>query len=126
MGQSGADNRPERPEADELIGIYGKRVIMLKTVAPIFLEETPAQIETLEQYVNAGDFSEIRKLAHLLIGSFGVFYAGGAIRVGKRLQNAARQEDLEDVRAIFSELPPEVDHLMRVARELDERFRRES
>jgi two-component system sensor histidine kinase BarA len=72
----------------------------------------PADQSELEQALDAGDYQQIRQVAHRLIGAAGYCGANELVQTATQLQQAARSEDREFMQNAYRELSSAMLHLL--------------
>lgn len=115
---SGASELPEpagqRPVLDwesAVVQMEG-REDLLRQLAQTFDTECRGLMEKIEQAVSAGDAKRLRRFAHTLKGSAGIFCAQAAQEAARRLELRADSPSGDDVRQAFEELQRAIAELM--------------
>lgn len=70
---------------------FGNDVDFLRTVIGTFLTDSPAQLAAVREAVAANNPGEVRKAAHSLKGSLGVFSAKSAVTAAQNLEAMGRE-----------------------------------
>jgi HPt (histidine-containing phosphotransfer) domain-containing protein len=91
---------------------------MLISVAQLFLEEGPRQLQAVQSCIAAGDAAGTRKAAHTLKGSVVIFGANKAAAAADQVQHAATDEDLSRVPHAWNVLNREMERLFCEVQEL--------
>ncbi len=87
---------------------------LLKELISDFREIIPGKIEALKQSLEEKDCTQAGKIAHSLVGSFGVFNIGKCVEYSRSLEEAARNKDLEGALLFFDKLNEEMREVMRL------------
>ncbi len=87
---------------------------MLQELAALFLQECPKLLTECEEALRDGDARKLRRAAHTIKGSVATFGANRAADAALRLENLAKEEQLEQARAALAELQAELDHVLPV------------
>lgn len=85
---------------------------ILKELVEIFEGYYPEQLKLLGQAVEDGDCREIREIAHQFKGAVSNFYGLVAVSVAKKIEFAACERQLTEIRNCFPALEPEVIRLV--------------
>ena len=80
----------------------------LRKIIPGFLENRQRDLEDLHSARDKRDFSKIELIGHQLMGSAGSYGFSTLSRLGKDLENAAQQKNIEDTNLTISKIE---DHL---------------
>jgi HPt (histidine-containing phosphotransfer) domain-containing protein len=90
----------------------------LREVAAVFVEQAPRMLEELRAGIAAGDAATVRRAAHTIKGSAGIFGAAAVARAAATLEAQARAGELDDARRLEQELERETDRLRRALQRL--------
>jgi CheY-like chemotaxis protein len=77
---------------------------LLKEAAALFLEGCPRMLTAIQESLDGGDLKMLARAAHSLKGSVGNFAAETAFDLAFELETAAREDDLQTAREIWSPL----------------------
>lgn len=89
---------------------------LLMEMAQIFLEEAPSQMQLLCKAVAADNCRDAEHVAHRLKGDLGYLHAVEAAECARKLEDAARNEDLSDVEATLATLETNLEAIFSVLR----------
>jgi CheY-like chemotaxis protein len=106
-----ADDAAPVIDRNALLDSVGGSETLLREVVTVFLDDTPAQIASLDAATRARDANAIASAAHALKGSAGLFSKAGAYDAARRLQQAARQGELAGIDAASEDLKRELARL---------------
>ena len=95
---------------------FGENRKLLAEVTTVFLNDLPAQMETLRAAVKSGDAAAVASAAHALKGSVGLFTKGAAFEAARELETSARAGDLGESRSKGDEIDR---HIAQVRTELE-------
>jgi two-component system, sensor histidine kinase and response regulator len=104
-------NPPPLIDRPALLSSVGGSETLLREVVAVFLDDAPKQIAALDVAIAARKAGAIAAAAHALKGSAGLFSKAGAYEAARRLEQAARQEDLAGVDAAGEDVKREVARL---------------
>jgi len=82
--------------------------VAFKDLVPQILEIKRRQAKEVEDALIQHDFEKIRKLGHKIRGSHGLEVING---LGRRLEDAAKDKDIQTSRAISNELMEYLNHV---------------
>lgn len=86
-------------------------VDLLKEIAEMFLEESPALMDQMREAASRGDSKTLERAAHTIKGSVGNFAAKPAFEAAQRLEDIGREGKLDDVAEAYSILEREMEML---------------
>ncbi len=86
---------------------------ILRELAQTFLEQEPRLMETMRDSARDGEAPQLRRAAHTLKGSAGVFAASAVVEASQQLESLARHERLSDAVPSIEALEPLVESLVR-------------
>ncbi len=69
-----------------------------------FLEKTSENLKNMSEYFEDDNFLEIRKIAHDIKGTAGIFDMAKGSEIGKNLQDAADNENRDVVKQLIDEM----------------------
>ena len=69
-----------------------------------FLENTSDSLKRRPELFESNDFMEIRKIAHDIKGTAGIFKMDKGSKIGMELQDAVDRKDSNDVKRLIDEL----------------------
>lgn len=95
----------------------GGNEAILAELAGIFVTEYARHLEEMKRAIGHGDTTLLRRAAHTLKGSAAVFLANSTVEAALRLENLAREGDLEDVNEAFAALERAADELLPALKE---------
>ena len=90
---------------------------VIAELAGLFMAECPRLEAGIREAVDAGNAADLRRHAHTLKGSAGVFKAEAVVEAAQRLEMMGREGDLDGVEAALSALAHELDRLKPVLAE---------
>jgi two-component system sensor histidine kinase/response regulator len=106
---------PEEPAANEivldeasLLALVGGDSALIRELAALFLQDSPARIAEMAKALDAGDRTALERAAHTLKGSSGSLCGHGAARAALRLEELAKSGALAEARAAHAALGDEV------------------
>ncbi len=70
---------------------------------PQFIENRHNDIHSLEELITAGNFEAISQLAHKIKGSAGGYGFDGLSTIAAKMETAAKQSNLTDVKNLFAQ-----------------------
>lgn len=73
-----------------LLDSVGGSTALLRRLADVYFEHTPALVKTIENSIATGQMPELQRAAHTLKGSLAQFVAHSAMEAASRLEEAAR------------------------------------
>jgi PAS domain S-box-containing protein len=76
-------------------------------IIQVFLEDIPLQIEAINQALDSGDTEQIRIVAHTIKGATGNLCANSLQKLAKKIETAARVDDMPSVTQKIRNLPKE-------------------
>ncbi len=82
--------------------------VMLRELAQIFLDESPAWLARIEEAVNDHDADALFRAAHDIKGSTEVFGADSAVTTAKTLERMGREGSLDDADETLGALKAEM------------------
>ncbi|MFA9477520.1 Hpt domain-containing protein [Phycisphaerales bacterium AB-hyl4] len=85
---------------------------LLAELAGVFRRECPALLAQLRDAIENGDAASVRRIAHTLKGSAGVFGAEPVVEAALRLEQMGKAEQLGDAPEALARLQVEADRLM--------------
>jgi PAS domain S-box-containing protein len=102
---------PPEPAFDraKLLDEISGNLTLLRRLATVYFEHTPALLQTIQAAATSGQFIELQKAVHTLRGSLIQFVARPAMRRALRLEEAASIGDA-NVITLAAELTREVEH----------------
>ena len=80
-------------------------------LAGLFLAECPGLETGIHEAVEAGNAADLRRHAHTLKGSAGVFKADAAVDAAQRLEKMGREGNLDGVEEVMATLAHQLDRL---------------
>jgi len=83
----------------------------LKQLIPGYLEERQNDIRKIEDAVKAQDYETVRMLGHTLKGSGGGYGFDPISEIGLELENAAQEENCEDIDKYINKLSDYIEHV---------------
>jgi HPt (histidine-containing phosphotransfer) domain-containing protein len=98
-------------DADHAIARLGGDRKLLRELITIFRADAPSLIVAVRKAAAKGDAEALRRAAHTLKGALGTLDAMRAHRAAARLEDAARNGDLEAARLLLGELETELSDL---------------
>src|SRR5205823_2434801 len=105
----------DRTEAMERVGGDAR---LLRSLARMFLESAPGQLEEMRQAAAGGDLKTVKRLGHTLRGSVGIFGARAAFAAAEKVERVAREGSAADAEAACATLEAEVTRLRPALAEL--------
>ena len=88
----------------EALARAGGDAALLREIAALFLEQTPALLREIDAAIARGDAAVLERRAHTLKGSIGNFGAAAAHAAALRLAMIGKERRLNDAPAVFAEL----------------------
>jgi HPt (histidine-containing phosphotransfer) domain-containing protein len=76
----------------------------LDALKPVYLQSIKANIDAISEAVDREDYTVARKLGHQMAGSGGAYGFPEITKLGRALENAAKEENGADVRIHLAEL----------------------
>ena len=76
----------------------------IEEIVPGFLEGRNKDVQSLRELVDAGDIAEIQTIGHKLKGNSGSYGFDEMGEIGARIEEAAKQNDLDTIVAETNEL----------------------
>jgi two-component system, sensor histidine kinase and response regulator len=98
-------------DRDALLASVGGSETLMREVVRVFLEDAPKQIAALDAAANARNAGAVATAAHALKGAAGLFSKKGAYEAARRVEQAARQDDLSEVDARAGDVRRELSKL---------------
>ena len=95
----------------------GGNEAILGELAELFVTEYVRHLKEMKRAIMHGDSTLLRRAAHTLKGSAAVFLANSTVEAALRLENMAREGDLEDVNEAFAALERAADELLPALKE---------
>lgn len=92
----------------EALEVTGGDQEILVSIAQVFLEEGPMQLNAIQERIDAADACGIRNTAHLLKGSLVVFGAHRAADAAHSVEKAASDATLSEVPSAWADLREEM------------------
>lgn len=92
---------------------------VIAELAGLFLAECPGLETGIREAVKTGNAADLRRHAHTLKGSAGVFQAGATVDAARRLEKMGREGDLVGAEEVLEALAHELDRLKPVLAERD-------
>ena len=90
---------------------------MIAELAGLFLAECPGLETGIREAIDGGNAADLRRHAHTLKGSAGVFQAGATVDAAQRLEKMGREGDLDGAEEVLEALTHELDRLKPVLAE---------
>jgi two-component system sensor histidine kinase/response regulator len=118
---SGAPEVQVNPET--LLASLGGSEVLLTEVVDVFLTDLPALLQRVGEACDAGDAAAVASAAHAIKGSAGLFTQGDAFLAAQRLEQVARDGDVDGLAAARTELERSASTLAAELRELSARSR---
>jgi len=109
-----------RVERAALLGGFAGDRKLAAEVIDVFLSDAPKMIGRLQRAVRSRKLDAIQHAAHALKGSIGNFTTGLTFEAARKLEHAARERNLPEVKSRFIELRAEVGKLIRSLQEVRE------
>jgi two-component system sensor histidine kinase/response regulator len=116
---SGAPEVQVNPET--LLASLGGSEVLLTEVVDVFLTDLPALLQRVGEACDAGDAAAVATAAHAIKGSAGLFTQGDAFLAAQRLEQVARDGDVDGLAAARTELERSASTLAAELRELSAR-----
>lgn len=91
---------------------YADAPDILEQIFSIFLEETPQRLQMLRQGIAENDAAAVKKAAHSLANTSGTLMAQRALTLARSTEAAARDENLDEMRAQAELLMGEVEQIL--------------
>lgn len=82
----------------------GEDKSILKELIDLFTEQSPIQIQELQDAVDTANYGSIQKLAHKIKGSSSYFGAEKMILTAKDIELAAQREDIQNCKSLLLKL----------------------
>ena len=82
---------------------------LLKRLAAVYFEHTPALLQTIRTAASSGDMAELQKAAHTLKGSLAQFAAAETVQNAEQLEGSARDGEVAAARSLAGNLVVEVE-----------------
>jgi CheY-like chemotaxis protein len=82
---------------------------LLRDLIGVFLDECPALLTAIREAIDRADAAALRRTAHALKGSVGIFGARGAYEAAQRLEGLGREGNLGDAADAYAELERTMD-----------------
>jgi HPt (histidine-containing phosphotransfer) domain-containing protein len=79
---------------------------------PGFLENREKDIEKMEDYLKTGNFEEIERLGHSMKGSGAGYGFGGISEIGKAIEIAGKEKDIEAIKEEMQKLRNYLDRVV--------------
>ncbi len=98
-------------DLEEALRQVGGERAMLEELAEVFLTQAPKLLAEIREAADEGRSRELRRAAHTLKGSAGVFSADSVVRVALEVESLAREGRLDQAPAAAEELASLVDRL---------------
>lgn len=102
---------------EKAVAQVGGDEAVIADLAGLFLAECPGLETGIRAAVDAGNAADLRRHAHTLKGSAGVFRAEAAVEAAQRLEKMGREGDLDGAEEAVSALAHELDRLKPVLAE---------
>ena len=128
-GESGGPGGPETPppapappavpgetaavDWEKAVAQFGGDERVVSELAELFLVECPGLETGIREAIDAGNAADLRRHAHTLKGSAGVFMARPTVAAAQRLEQMGRDGDLTEAEAAWPALATELDRLVR-------------
>lgn len=96
---------------DKAVARVGGDEAVIAELAGLFLAECPGLETGMREAVDAGNAADLRRHAHTLKGSAGIFQAEAAVDAAQRLEKMGRDGDLDGAEEALSALAHELDRL---------------
>ena len=90
-------------ETTTLMHLQGDKALLLEMI-PLFLMESPTQLNDISQLYATGDLSALADTAHTLKGAAAHFYAAQVIACAQRLEQSARSGQAADYQSMIDAL----------------------
>jgi HPt (histidine-containing phosphotransfer) domain-containing protein len=97
---------------DYAAGIQAMDQEILEIIGQAFVEQWPADMQSLRAHVQAHEPQPVLHTAHALKGTLAMFGADPASQLAARVEALATRGDLEAVDLLLPALVAEVDHLL--------------
>ena len=98
---------PARLDAAAVLAQFDGDTDLARELAEIFLADAPSQLAALRDAIDAGDADRLRRAAHTLKGSVGVFGAVALQTLAEQMEQAGRAGDLPAAGALAGDLDRE-------------------
>lgn len=76
----------------------------VRALVPKYLRRRSADVKTIRGLLEAGDFSELGRLAHNMRGSGGAYGLPKITAIGAQMEAAAKQQEIETIVELVNEL----------------------
>ena len=98
---------------EKAVAQFGGDEGVVSELAELFLAECPGLETGIREAIDAGNAADLRRHAHTLKGSAGVFMARAAVAAAQRLEQMGRDGDLSEAEEAWPALAAELDRLTR-------------
>ena len=98
-------------DREEALQRVGGDPNLLRSLAAMFLESSPAQLAELREAAARGDLKAVRRLGHTLRGSVGIFGARAAFAAAEHVEGIAQNGNAADTASACAALENEVRRL---------------
>jgi PAS domain S-box-containing protein len=86
-------------------------VDLLREIAEMFVEESPALVNQIKEALSKGDANQLERVAHTIKGSVGNFAARPALEAAKRVEQIGRDGNMTDAEDACKALEEEIERL---------------
>lgn len=109
------------PEADRVeqavnlsaaLARVGGKVEHLRKIVTVFLAEAAKLLSEMRQAITSGDAPTLKRAAHSLKGSVGIFGAASAVQAAQQLETMAADGEWAEVEEAYTKLAQEMDRLL--------------
>src|SRR5690606_28780739 len=103
---TGAEQTMDQPPLDwkEALDRIGGSEETLREMAQVFLDEPPKMLRDIRAAIDGGAAADLRRAAHLLKGSAGLFQADPTVEAALRLERLGESEQSEGAKEAWGEL----------------------
>lgn len=100
LGHGGVEpeNRARSFDLDAFAAAYHDSPEIMHEILRLYREEAPVRVAAIRRGIEQADFAEIGKASHSLANTSGTLQSDEAVAYARRLETAAREEDLERCR----------------------------
>jgi two-component system sensor histidine kinase/response regulator len=125
VARDGSAEKQEAPvptsvlDRDEIRERLGGDTKLLHELIEVFFEDCPRMWQSVRDALSQGDALKLRRAAHTLKGSVGVFGAQAARAAAERLEQLARTGDLQSAAEAVAQLEAELERLKPTLLELE-------
>lgn len=98
-------------DVDRLMDHVESDLSLLGELVELFQDFSPELLDLIRGALERGDCSSVRESAHMIKGALSNFYATEAVEAARELENAGRDNRLDDAKTLFGRLEENIDQM---------------